>query len=125
LERFSFYSHAALKTAEPVGFRPDIIHAHDWQTALAVALLKGPYRGSMVLGGTPAVFTIHNLGYQGLFGADKMARTGLPFNEFFHPEGLEYYGNLCVLKAGLVYADRLTTVSPTYSREIQTPEHGR
>ncbi|MEJ5376392.1 MAG: glycogen synthase GlgA [bacterium] len=124
LERFSFFCHGVLLMVEAMGFRPDLIHCNDWQTGLVPALLAGPYRHSPVLGGVPSVFTIHNLGYQGIFPAEKLQVTGLPMAEFFHPEGLEFWGNMSLLKAGIVYSRAITTVSPTYAREIQTPEFG-
>lgn len=124
LERFSFFCHGALLMAEALGFRPDVIHCNDWQTGLVPALLAGPYKHSVVLGGVPTVFTIHNLGYQGIFPPEKLPITGLSGQEFFHPEGVEFWGNLSLLKAGIVYSRAITTVSPTYAREIQTPEFG-
>jgi starch synthase len=124
-ERFAFFSHAVLKLAEAIRFRPHLIHCHDWQTGLVPALLKGPYRESPVLGGVRSVFTVHNLGYQGIFPGNRFSLTGLPEPYFFHPDGLEYWGNVSLLKSGLVYADALTTVSPTYALEIQTPEFGK
>ena len=125
LERFTFFAHAALKTAEALSFKPDVIHCHDWQTGLVPALMKGPYGATPFFRGTPTVFTIHNIGYQGLFQAQKIALTGLSSQQFFHMEGLEYYGRISLLKAGIVYSDAVTTVSPTYAREIQTPEYGK
>ncbi|HEX9010694.1 MAG TPA: glycogen/starch synthase, partial [Holophagaceae bacterium] len=98
------------------GWKPDIVHAHDWPTALApayLALEEGPRPRT--------VFTIHNLAYQGLFPADLLTPLGLP-SAAFHLDGLEFYGKLSFLKAGLVYADRLSTVSPTYAQEILGPE---
>ncbi|MBN1626331.1 MAG: glycogen synthase GlgA, partial [Deltaproteobacteria bacterium] len=124
LERFSFFSHASLRTAQAAGFSPDIIHCHDWQTGLVPALLKGPYRTSTGLSGAATVFTIHNMGYQGLFAPDKLAVTGLSGPQYFHSEGLEYWGNISLLKAGIVYADAVTTVSPTYAEEILNHEYG-
>jgi len=124
LERFTFFSHAALRTVETLSVKPDVIHCHDWQTGLVPALLRGPYRDSPFLGATATIFTIHNLGYPGLFPSEKLSVTGLSGEEFFHPEGLEYYGKISLLKAGIVYSDAITTVSPTYSKEIQTPEYG-
>ena len=124
LERFTFFAHAALKTAEALSFKPDVIHCNDWQTGLVPALLKGPYKNNAFFRETPVVFTIHNLGYQGLFSPDELALTGLAKNDFFHPEGIEYYGKISLLKAGIVYSDAITTVSPAYSKEIQTPEYG-
>ncbi len=124
IERFSFFAHAALKTAEKLNFKPDVIHCHDWQTGLVPALLKGPYSSDKFYSKTSSVFTIHNLGYQGIFPADKLAVTGLDRNIFFTPEGLEYWGNISLLKSGIVFADSITTVSPSYATEIQTDEFG-
>jgi len=124
LERFSFFSHAALILSEALLFSPDLIHCHDWQTGLVPALINGPYGDTSTLAGTPTVFTVHNLGYQGLFPAGKLPVTGLLKDEFFHPEGLEFWGKISLLKAGIVYSQAITTVSPTYAREIQTPEYG-
>jgi starch synthase len=100
------------------GWRPDIVHGHDWHAGLAPAYLaaRGGYRAA-------SVFTVHNLAFQGLFPAAAFAGLGLP-DSFFALNGLEFHGKLSFLKAGLFYADRLTTVSPTYAREIQTLEHG-
>jgi len=124
LERFSFFSHAALRAIEKLSFKPDLIHCHDWQTGPVPALLKGPYGGVPGLGKIPCVFTIHNLGYQGLFPAEKLSVTGLPREGFFSSEGLEFWGKISLLKAGIVYSEAITTVSPAYATEIQTPEYG-
>ena len=124
LERFAFFAHAALETATTLSLKPDVIHCHDWQTGLVPALIKGPYRDSTPLGAPATVFTIHNLGYPGLFPADKLSLTGLSKDSFFHPEGLEYYGKISLLKAGIVYSDTVTTVSPSYAKEIQTAQYG-
>ena len=100
------------------GWRPDVVNAHDWQAGLLPAYLK--------LGGgaaPPTVMTIHNIAFQGLFPAASLDALGLPAGAF-NPDGLEYYGQIGFLKAGLVYADRITTVSPTYARELTTPEFG-
>lgn len=123
LERFAFFSKAALKIAEAVSFKPDIIHCHDWQTGLVPCLVRDA-SGSDVYADTPTVFTIHNLGYQGLFPEEKMQVTGLRSEEFFHPEGLEYWGQISLLKAGINFSDAITTVSPTYAKEIRTPGYG-
>nr|WP_246733922.1 glycogen synthase GlgA [Oharaeibacter diazotrophicus] len=101
------------------GFKPDVVHAHDWQAGLVPAYLEagGP-------DGRPAtVFTIHNVAFQGLFGAHDFAALGLP-PRFFTPAGLEFYGQCSYLKAGLVFSNRITTVSPTYAQELRTPEFG-
>jgi starch synthase len=124
LERFSFFARAALLTAEALPFKPDLIHCHEWQTGLVPAYIKGPYRHSAFFMGIPCVFTIHNLGYQGRFPAEKLTVTGLDRQEFFRLEGLEYWGEINLLKAGIVYSQAITTVSPTYASEIQNPEYG-
>jgi starch synthase len=118
LERFAFFCRAALLACEETGFVPNLVHCHDWQTGLIPPLLGShfPKAGS--------VFTIHNLGYQGLFPAERLSVTGLSADRYFHPGGIEYWGGISLLKAGIVYADAVTTVSPTYAREIQTPEFG-
>jgi len=123
LERFTFFTRAALLFAKNAGLDLDVVHCHDWQTGLAPAYLKTLYQGDPLFSQAASVFTIHNMGYQGLFPPEKLSTCGLPASEF-HPEGFEYWGNISLLKAGLVYADAITTVSPRYSREIQTPEFG-
>jgi starch synthase len=123
-ERFSFFCHAALKLSEAVSFKPDVVHCHDWQTGLVPPLLKETGNKTSFLSGTPSIFTIHNIGYQGIFSEEKFFLTGLSRYHFFHPEGLEFWGNISLLKAGVVYADAVTTVSPRYAREIQTAEFG-
>ncbi|PTE14994.1 glycogen synthase GlgA [Pseudogemmobacter blasticus] len=100
------------------GWRPDILHAHDWQAALAPAYLT--YHGS---GGCSSVITVHNIAFQGQCPAALLGDLRLPFGAF-HPGALEYYGGLSSLKAGLVTADRITTVSPTYAAELMRPEFG-
>jgi starch synthase len=98
--------------ASPLDWRPDVLHCNDWQTGLAPAWLR--FMG----GGAKSLMTIHNLAYQGIFPPQTVGQLGLPA-EHFHIAGLEYYGNLSFLKAGLYYADRLSTVSPSYAEEIQ------
>jgi starch synthase len=124
LERFNFFAHSALKTIQVLDYAPDIIHCHDWQTGLVPALLKGPYKQSIGLSNAATVFTIHNIGYQGIFSPDKLSVTGLPGPQFFHPKGMEYWGSISLLKAGIVYSDAITTVSPTYATEIIEHEYG-
>ncbi len=114
-QRFGFLGYAAARIAHGAipGWMPDVVHCNDWQTALAPAYVRH------VLGGTTAcVQTIHNLAFQGLFPRQVLGPLGLPGSSFTI-DGLEYYGQVSFLKAGLVYADALTTVSPTYAREIQ------
>lgn len=124
LERFTVYSHGALRIAEELSFTPDVIHCNDWQSGLVPALLTGPYSISPFVGKARTIFTIHNLGYQGIFPAEQLYLTGLPREAFFHPEGLEFWGKISLLKAGMVYADSITTVSSTYAKEIQTDDYG-
>lgn len=120
--RFAVLSRVAASLGEGTalpGWNADVIHANDWQTGLVAAYLKADGRSH------PAtVFTIHNLHFQGNFDRDILPLIGLPEWTFFI-QGLEFYGNASYLKAGLFYADRLTTVSPTYAWEITTPEGGR
>jgi len=124
LERFSFFCHGALRLANQLYIRPDVLHLHDWQTGLIPALLKGPYADWPNLSGMPTVFTIHNLAYQGNFPDDRFPVTGLSYSHFFHPDGLEIWGQFSLLKSGIVYAHAVTTVSPTYAKEIQTDDQG-
>lgn len=124
LERFSFFSHAVFALTEAISFIPDVIHCHDWQTGLVPALLQSEGEKDSALWGTPSVFTIHNIGYQGIFAKERLPVTGLPMKGFFHLEGLEFWGKISLLKAGIVYADAVTTVSPKYAQEIQTHEYG-
>jgi starch synthase len=122
-ERFAFFNRAVLETISLLGLRPDIIHCNDWQTGLIPAYLKTLYRGDTWLARAGSLMTIHNLAYPGLFGPGNMALLGLD-GSLFNPKGLEFHGRLSFMKAGLVFADMLSTVSPTYAREIQTPELG-
>ncbi len=121
--RFDFLCREAFRLAAKRRFRPDIVHAHDWQAALAAYLVHAG-RTQQSKGRSPAaVFTIHNLAYQGLFGRETLARIGLP-PAAFTLDQLEFHGRVSFMKAGLVFADVVTTVSPTYASEIQTPEFG-
>ncbi len=123
LARFSHYCRRVLEALKELGVQPDILHCHDWQTGLIPVYLEAVYAKDAFYRKVKTVFTIHNLGYQGLFPATEFAQLGLP-PEYFTPEALEYYGQINVLKAGLIHAGTITTVSPTYSREIQTKEYG-
>ena len=124
LRRFSFFAQAALRMLPALGWQPDVVHCHDWQAALAVAPLAfGPLGQEPFFSSMGTVFTVHNLAYQGLFPKAQWALTQLP-DAAFSIHGLEYYGQINCLKGGLVSAGLLTTVSPTYVREIQTPEFG-
>ena len=121
-ERFAFFGHAVLQTLLEID-PADVLHAHDWQTALPIALLKCQPERYPGLSSVRTVFTVHNLGYQGRFSAHDWDWLGLD-RTFFCDHALEFYGDINLLKGGLVFADAVTTVSPTYSKEIRTPEHG-
>jgi starch synthase len=122
-ERFTAFARGVLEVVRALGLTPDLLHCNDWQTGLVPPYLKTLYAADPVLGRAATLFTIHNLGYQGLFPPEKLRVTGLPW-ELFHWQGLEFHGKVNFLKAGLVYADCLSTVSRRYSQEIQTPEFG-
>ncbi len=122
-ERFAFFCRAALGLAQGMGWKPDVIHCHDWQTALIPAYLKLFYQNEPFWKNIKTVFTIHNLAYQGVFGKEKLYTLGLP-EWIYAPNYMEFWGNLNLMKAGLIFSDILTTVSPQYAREIQTPEFG-
>jgi starch synthase len=123
LERFAFFSGAVLPFCRALDFTPDIMHCHDWQSALVPVYLKQRWAGEKILAPAKTVFTIHNLAYQGLFPKDKYPLLGLDWS-FFSINGLEYYDQISLLKGGIVSADVVTTVSPRYSVEIQTSEYG-
>lgn len=123
LERFTFFCRAVLELIKNIGFMPDVIHTHDWQTALIPVYLKTLYQDDPFYKGIATLQTIHNLGYQGIFNKKELSLTGLS-EEAFSPDKLEFWGEINLLKGGLVYADLLNTVSKGYSEEIQTPEYG-
>lgn len=122
-ERFAFFSKAVLASLKALPFEADVIHANDWQTALTAAYLRKSEAGDAFFARTRMVFTIHNLAYQGLFPPAILEAVGLP-EGLFRMEDLEYWGQVNFLKAGILYADAVTTVSPRYAREILTPEYG-
>jgi starch synthase len=121
-ERYSEFCRAVIEIAKHV-WPADVIHCHDWQTALVPVFLRSLYAADPLMKDIPVIFTIHNLGYQGQFAAAVLGRSGIPPG-VYNPAGLEYYGDVNFLKGGLVYSDYLTTVSKKYSEEIQTPEFG-
>ncbi len=124
-ERFIYFSRAVLECAKFIRFKPSVIHCHDWQTGLLPALLKQHYSSDPYFIQTKTVFTIHNLAYQGVFPQETLKLAGLPLGAFV-AEKLEYFGSLSTLKAGIVYADKVTTVSPNYAQEIVTiPDMGK
>jgi starch synthase len=121
--RYAFLARAALEAVKVLGIRPDVFHIHDWQTSLLPVYRNTFYRDDASVGGAAIVLTIHNLAYQGTFDKEVMPRLGLPW-DVFQIEGLEFHGKANLLKGGLLYSNLLTTVSPTYAKEIQTPESG-
>jgi starch synthase len=121
-ERFAMFCRAVLESTKILGV-PDIFHCHDWQAALIPILLRTNYVGDPAFRNVPVVFTVHNIGYQGLFSPDVLPLLGLPW-ELFTINRLEFYGKVNFLKGALVYADYVTTVSRKYSQEIQTAEYG-
>ncbi|GIQ63539.1 glycogen synthase [Paenibacillus cisolokensis] len=123
-ERFVFFSFAVVEALRYLDVRPDILHCHDWQTALVPFLLKTRYAHDPVCRGIATVFTIHNLKYQGVFSKELMLDLLGAGEEVFRTELLEFYGAANCMKSGLVCADKLTTVSPTYAEEIQTEWYG-
>jgi starch synthase len=119
-DRFALFCRIAVEVAMNrayLDWQPDIVHCNDWQSGLVPAFL------SLELHRPASVFTIHNMAYQGLFPAESTQGLNLP-GQLWHPEGLEFFNMLSFIKGGLVYADRITTVSPTYAQEIQTPTFG-
>lgn len=120
--RFAVFARAALGVARWL-FRPDILHCHDWQAGLVPAYLRSTFATDPTFAGVKTLFTIHNLGYQGLFPITALADAALD-PALFRPDGLEFYGRVSYIKGGIAFADALNTVSPTYAREIQTPEYG-
>ncbi len=120
--RFAVLSRGALEVCRRL-FDAQVIHCHDWQAGLVPAYLKTTFAGDPTFFGVKTVFTIHNLGYQGLFGTGAMADAALD-PALLRPDGIGFFGNISYLKSGIALADALTTVSPAYAREIQTPEFG-
>lgn len=123
LDRFAFFAHAALAAAESEGFKPDVIHCHDWHTGLIPAYLRTLYAENAYWKGCGTLYTIHNLAYQGLFPEHLFGRSGLP-GSLWNAEGIEFYGQVNFMKAALRFADHINTVSPRYAEEIQGIELG-
>ena len=124
LEKFAFFSKASLSILPVIGFRPDIIHCHDWQTGLVPVYLHERFQGSEFYRGIKSVMTIHNLKFQGVWDIKTIKSiTGLS-DYYFTPDKLEFKKDANYLKGGLVYADAITTVSRTYAEEIKTPFYG-
>src|SRR5437763_1412955 len=121
-ERFALYSRAVLEASKILGV-PHIFHCHDWQSALVPVLLRTQYAEDPAFQDVGTVFTIHNMGYQGLFSPDTLPLLTLPW-DLLTISKMEFFGNVNFLKGGLVYSDFITTVSRKYSQEIQTTEYG-
>ncbi len=122
-ERFVFFSRAAVEAIKLVKLNPDVVHCHDWQTGLVPALLKIEHRKTPPLNETASVFTVHNIAFQGQFWHWDMELTGLDW-KYFNWRQMEFFGQLNLLKTGIVFADAITVNSPEYARSIQTPEFG-
>ncbi len=122
-ERYIFFSKVVVHLARYLPWKPEIVHAHDWQAGMIPLLIKHQALREGWEQAPASVFTIHNQAYQGLFRKSAYALTNLPA-DYFHPEGAEQHGNLNCFKAGVEYADAITTVSPRYAREIMTEEYG-
>jgi starch synthase len=122
-ERFIFFSRAVVEMIEALGMDWDVLHAHEWQTGLVPVYMRTLYSDRPLLKKLPVVYTVHNVGYQGLFSSYDLPLTGLGW-ELLSPKGLEFYGRLNFMKGGLVFADLLSTVSTKYREEILTPEFG-
>ena len=120
--RFGLLNHSALAVIRHL-FRPDIIHTHDWQTGMLAFLTRMHFAGDPTFAGMKVLFTIHNLGYQGLFTRGHLAEMGLD-DTYYRPDLLEHFGAVNLLKGGILSAHALGTVSPNYAKEIQTPEFG-
>ncbi|MFQ5912023.1 MAG: glycogen synthase GlgA [Nitrospinota bacterium] len=121
--RFSCFTLAGLESCRLLGWKPDVIHAHDWHASLAPAYLKRHYADDPVLGGARSICTIHNVAFQGLFPGESFGVTELP-DDLFSADGLEFFGEVNFLKGGILFSDLITTVSEKYSQEIQTEEFG-
>jgi starch synthase len=122
-ERFVFFCRSVLAALPALGWVPHVVHANDWQAGLLPVYLETLYRDVPEYADVATVFTVHNLAYQGVFWHYDLPMTGLGW-DLFTPAGIEFYGHVSLLKGGLVFADLLTAVSPTYAREIQTPAFG-
>ena len=122
-ERFVFFCKAVVEMLRLGDLQADIVHCHDWQAALLPVLLRHSERRHSVTLALKTIFTIHNIAFQGLFPAKAFALTNLP-DELYHMDGLEYYAQINLMKGGILFSDRVTTVSPRYAQEIQTPEFG-
>ena len=123
LERFQYFCDQVLVQLKSLKFQPDIIHCHDWQSALIPIYLKSKFANDAFYKATKSILTIHNLAFQGIFDAGKFPLLNLD-KKYFSMNGLEYYGKVNFLKGGIIFSDLITTVSPQYAHEIVTPRFG-
>ncbi|MFA5256079.1 MAG: glycogen/starch synthase, partial [Candidatus Omnitrophota bacterium] len=123
LDRFAFFSREILERCKKEGFAPDIIHCNDWQTALVPVYLNTLYKYDIFFIDTKVLYTIHNMAYQGIFSKEEFPKMGLDW-ALFHINYFEFYDKVNLMKAGLIYSDAISTVSPTYAKEILTQEFG-
>ena len=123
LERFQYYSRRTVDLLKELDFQFDIIHCHDWHAALIPVYLKTIYKSDAFYKRIKTVLTIHNLAYQGFFPKTDFSKLGLPM-KFFGPDALEFFGRINLLKGGIIFSDRVTTVSPQYAKEIQAKQLG-
>ncbi|MEK6190352.1 MAG: glycogen synthase GlgA [Carnobacterium alterfunditum] len=123
-ERFAFFSQAICEMLEKIAFIPDVLHVNDWHTSIIPVLLKDKYQWIDSYQSIKTILTIHNLQFQGVYDQFVLSDLyGIGYNAF-HDHGLKYYDQINCLKGGIFYADQITTVSPTYAQEIQTPQFG-
>jgi len=123
VERYAFFCRAVIAACEALNIAPDVVHAHDWHTALLPVYLHSGLRSADAFRNARSVYTIHNLNYQGIGRPAQFDALGLHARYWF-PDALEHYGQLNLMKGGIIFADEVTTVSPNYAREIQTPAQG-
>lgn len=121
--RFAFFTTASMEAMKVLGYRPNVIHVNDWETALAPVYLCTKYNQDNFFVKTGTLLTIHNLAYQGVFSKETLPEIGLDYS-IFHIGGLEFYGNINFLKGGIIFSDFVNTVSPTYAEEIKTERFG-
>jgi starch synthase len=124
-ERFIFFCRGCLETLKLLQWQPEVIHCNDWQTALIPLYLKTLYKDDPFFKEVAVVLTVHDIAYQGLFEAAAVQRAGLPADMFYPGSDLEFFDKFSFLKAGLLAADWISTVSQTYAEEIQSAEHGK
>ncbi len=124
LEKFIFFDQAVLSALPVIGFRPDLIHCHDWQTGLIPVYIHDRFAGGDFYRGVKTIMTIHNLKFQGVWGVDEFRRLSGLSDYYFTADKLEYNHDGNMLKGGIVYADAVSTVSNTYAQEIQSPYYG-